>query len=973
MRSRPFGFVALASALVTLFAMSYFSYRDWKQYQIAFTRTAQARRVMTLNETLVDRMRDAETGQRGFLLTGRPEYLEPYNTAVEGVAAEIRELTALAAESPEQRNRFLQLQALVGDKLAELRNTIELRRSRGLPAALPVVQNDQGKQTMDRIRHVAQEIEAAESARWSGAWNDLQREAAQVRILTLVGATLLVAFVGSGGLALRRSAAQMEQLVAALQEAKKSAEANRDLLRTTLYSIGDGVITTDCEGTVQIMNGVAERLTGYSESEARGRNIETAFHIVNEKTRTRVESPVRRVLREGNVVGLANHTVLTSKAGSETPIDDSGAPISEAAGAVSGVVLVFRDVSDRKRAEENAQRLASIVEHSDDAIIGKTLDGVVTSWNRAAERLFGYAATEMIGSSISRLIPRDREDDMKQILYRIANGESIEHYETERVTKDGRRITVSLMVSPIRDEDGRVIGASKIARDITREKQLERRLRQAQTMEAIGQLAGGIAHDFNNLLTAINGYTSLALMLPEVQGPLQHYLRQVDAAGQRATALTQQLLAFSRKQVLHPRVLNVNSIIAAMEPLLTRVIHESIEFRTVLDPAVSPIEADPHQVEQVLMNLVVNARDAMPSGGKITIEVANAVLDETYAKQRVDVSPGEYVMLAVSDTGTGMDPATQARIFEPFFTTKPVGKGTGLGLSTVYGIVKQSGGHVTVYSEVGVGTTLKVYFPASTEPISEESLRPEIKSLRGTETILIVEDDASLREYAATVLRDLGYQVYEAADGEAAVVIGEAQRDRIDLLITDVVMPKMGGRDLAEVLAPLGGRMRVLYVSGYTENAIVQHGVLDPGLDFLAKPFGPEHLGAKVREVLATPARRRSILLVDDETAVRDLLGIGLREAGYDVTLASNGAEAVSICRRKPVDLLITDLVMPEHEGLETIRYFREKLPHVPIIAISGAFGGEFLHSAKQLGAREALQKPVDLAKMVHTLRGIIG
>jgi len=971
--SRRLGFGALVTALVTLLALSYFNYRDWKQYRTSFTQTTEARRVLALNETVVDRMRDAETGQRGFLLTGRPEYLEPYNTAVERVSNEIGELTSSATGSREQHARFVQLQALVGVKLSELRNTIELRRSQGLSAALSVVQTDQGKQTMDRIRLLSQEIEEGENARWRAAWNDLQSEAGQVRILTLVGSVLLVVLVSSGGVALRRSADQMQQLVAQLKEAKTSAERNRDLLQATLYSIGEGVITTDREGAVQIMNGVAERLTGYSEWEVRGRNIETAFHIVNERSGASVENPVRRVLREGQIVGLANHTVLISKAGADTPIDDSGAPIKEATGGVSGVVLVFRDVSERKRAEENARRLASIVEHSDDAIIGKTLDGIVTTWNRAAERLFGYTALEMIGSSISRLIPQDRADDMTNILHRIGNGESIEHYETERVTKDGRRITVSLMISAIRDEDGRVIGASKIARDITREKQLEQRLRQAQTMEVIGQLAGGIAHDFNNLLTAINGYSSLGLMLPDVQDPLRHYLRQVEAAGKRATALTQQLLAFSRKQVLIPRVLSVNSIIAAMEPLLRRVIHESIEFRTVLDPAASPIEADPHQVEQVLMNLVVNARDAMPAGGKITIEVSNTVLDEAYARQRVDVNPGRYVMLVVSDTGTGMDPATQARAFEPFFTTKPVGKGTGLGLSTVYGIVKQSGGHVAVYSEIGVGTTFKVYFPATTEPLTEEASIPEVKSLRGTETILIVEDDASLREYAATVLKDLGYQVYQAADGDEAVATGQAQRDRIDLLITDVVMPKMGGRDLAEVLAPLAPRMRVLYVSGYTEDAIVQHGVLEPGLAFLAKPFGPEQLGAKVREVLATPARPRSILLVDDDAAVRDLLGIGLRQAGYDVSLASDGTEALSICRRKPIDLLITDLVMPEREGFEIIRYFREKLPHVPIIVISGAFSGKLLRAAQQLGAREALQKPVDLAKMVQTVRGIIG
>jgi CheY-like chemotaxis protein len=330
-------------------------------------------------------------------------------------------------------------------------------------------------------------------------------------------------------------------------------------------------------------------------------------------------------------------------------------------------------------------------------------------------------------------------------------------------------------------------------------------------------------------------------------------------------------------------------------------------------------------------------------------------------------------MLAVSDTGVGMDAATQERIFEPFFTTKPAGKGTGLGLSTVYGIVKQTGGHIAVYSELNLGTTFRVYLPASALPVPEESSKPKITTLHGTETILLVEDDASLREYASGVLRDFGYQVYEAGGGEEAIAIGRAKANKIDLLVTDVVMPEMGGRDLTDALASVAPRIRVLYMSGYTEAAIVHRGVLDPGIEFLAKPFSPDELAMRVREVLATPLRPRSILIVDDDPGILSLLTTILTDTGYQVSVASNGNEAISHCRGKVVDLLITDLVMPEREGIETIRYFRKEVPYAKIIAISGAFDEQMLRVANVLGAHATLQKPIRPDELLGGVRRLIG
>ena len=455
------GFAAIVTALITLLVITAVCFQDWQRYGNANSGIHQARAVLSLNETVLDRVRDAETGQRGFLSTGRPEYLAPYQSAISRLPSELNELAELLKQDSEQSKRFEQLQLLIDEKLAELRSTIELRESQQTAAALALVETDQGKQTMDRIRRVSDELQNTETARWAAAWDDLDKGAGRLRIVTLLGAVLLAALVSIGGGAMKRAAEQMQQLIIELNRSKQSAEQDREALRATVYSIGDAVITTDRAGAVQMMNTVAERLTGYSEHEARGIDVERILRIVHESTREQVDNPVRRVIQHGQPVGLANHTVLIPKAGSEVPIDDSAAPIKRPDGAVSGAVLVFRDISERRRAFETARQLASIVANSDDAIIGKSLQGIVTSWNRGAERLFGYSAGEMIGAPIARLIPPDRLDDMTAILERVGQGESVEHYVTERMTKDGRRLLVSLTVSPIRDQQGHVVAPPK--------------------------------------------------------------------------------------------------------------------------------------------------------------------------------------------------------------------------------------------------------------------------------------------------------------------------------------------------------------------------------------------------------------------------------------------------------------------------------------------------------------------------------
>lgn len=389
------------------------------------------------------------------------------------------------------------------------------------------------------------------------------------------------------------------------------------------------------------------------------------------------------------------------------------------------------------------------------------------------------------------------------------------------------------------------------SRDVTENRAVEDQLRQAQKMEAVGRLAGGIAHDFNNLLTAIMGYGELAAGRLKPDDPTRTELSEIDRAAHRAADLTRQLLAFSRKQVLQPRVVNLNGIVSQTDKLLRRLIGEDVELVTRLHEPLGSVKADTGQIEQVLVNLAVNSRDAMPQGGKLTIETSEVELDESSSAFHFEVPPGRYVLLAVSDTGTGMDAQTLSHVFEPFFTTKEAGRGTGLGLSMVYGVVKQSGGHVTVYSEAGIGTTFKIYLPR-VEDAPEEDRAPSDHAtpLGGAETILVVEDEEAVRRLTCRTLEAHGYRVIPAADAHDALLLCERYAGQIDLMVTDVVMPELSGRAVARRAAVLQPRMKVLFMSGYTDDAIVQHGVLDAGTAFLQKPFTPRSLAAKVREVL---------------------------------------------------------------------------------------------------------------------------
>jgi two-component system, cell cycle sensor histidine kinase and response regulator CckA len=473
--------------------------------------------------------------------------------------------------------------------------------------------------------------------------------------------------------------------------------------------------------------------------------------------------------------------------------------------------------------------------------------------NDAAVQHYGYSRAEFLGMTLEAIRPPEDIERLGTHRSTVDDG-LVEAGEWRHRTKDGTLIDVDIARHTLTFA-GRP-AALAIARDITQRKSVEAQLLQASKMEAVGRLAGGVAHDFNNLLTVILGSADLLLDTLGRDHPEREEAEEIRKAALRAADLTRQLLAFSRQQLLAPQVLDLNEVVATMDKILRRVIGEDIDLRTVPNRNLRAVRADPGQLEQVVMNLAVNARDAMPSGGKLTIETANVELDETYAREHaVVLRPGHYVMLAVSDTGIGMDVATRARIFEPFFTTKAKGKGTGLGLATVYGIVKQSGGHIWVYSEPGRGTTFKIYLPRVEDaavPAAPSPVPPV--SVRGSETVLLVEDEEMVRKLVHKVLKANGYTVLLAAEGIDAERVAEQHAGPIHLLMTDVVLPGINGKQVAQLLTAARPKIRVLYLSGYTDDAIVHHGVLESGVAFLQKPFTPAVLGRKVREVLDSPA-----------------------------------------------------------------------------------------------------------------------
>ncbi len=620
-----------------------------------------------------------------------------------------------------------------------------------------------------------------------------------------------------------------------------------------LEIVPDAIVAVDSNGTILQVNPQAEALFGYSRDELVGQMIEI---LVPERHRDQHHQHRHDFAGQPRVrrMGAGLELYGRRRNGSEFPVEIALSPVETEQGTV--VLSAVRDISDRKQVEEalrkaheelslqsNRQlweyrsRLASIIDSSEDAIIGKDLNGIVTTWNRGAERIYGYTAEEMVGKSISTIAPKERPDEIPGILERIGRGESVEHFETARITKDGRHLTVSISVSPMRDTSGTVIGASVIARDITDQKRAEDQLRQAQKMEAVGRLAGGVAHDFNNVLGIITACTEL--LRGRVDARTSEYIENIQTAAQRGASLTRQLLAFSRRQAIQPTIFDLNEQLNEVAKLLRPLMGDDVELIMQHRSTSAIVETDPIQFDQIVLNLAVNARDAMPHGGKLILETAAADFDEHFVRQHPQVTPGKYVLLAVSDTGLGMDEATVSRIFEPFYTTKDVGKGTGLGLATVYGIVRQSGGYIWVYSEPGRGTTFKIYLPSVEHKIglnSQVDVETDLPKGVGT-TILLVEDDDTMRGLTRKLLEEHGYAVIEAHGGQSALERVNQDHVRIDLMLTDVVMRGMSGPELGLKLSQSHPDLKIVYMSGYTGELISQHDTLQPGVVLLEKPF----------------------------------------------------------------------------------------------------------------------------------------
>jgi PAS domain S-box-containing protein len=772
-----------------------------------------------------------------------------------------------------------------------------------------------------------------------------------------------------------------------------------------LEAAPDAILAVDASGRIVLINAQAERLFGYAREELVGRSVDIlvpdAVRRVHAAHRARYLTDPRP-----RPMGASLELAARRKDGTEFP-----AEISLSGLRTDGEIIVaaaVRDVTERRQSAEAQHLLATIVNSSHDAIVGKTLDGVITSWNTAATRLYGYPPEETVGHRADMLIPAELRAEEADFLRRTASGQRVEQYQTRRLRKDGTEITVSLTMSPIADSAGEIVGVASVARDISdlqraeakfrglleaapdgivgvdltgrialinaqaerlfgyrrsellgqpmealvphglrelhvrhrgryladprprpmgagmllaarrkdgtefpveislstlatedgllasasirditervdaqaeRERllavaereRLESRLHQSQRLESLGQLAGGVAHDFNNLLGVILNYASFveeevanaaaqpAAAQPAAAQPagaepwpgVRRDVEQIRRAAERATELTHQLLAFGRREVVRPRVLNLNHVVAEVEQLLHRTLGEHVQLKTSLAGGLWPVLADPGQLEQVLVNLAINARDAMPGGGTLTVRTANVVIDEDYASVRPGLKTGRHVQLQVTDTGAGMPRHVVERVFEPFFTTKPKGEGTGLGLATVYGIITQAEGHVQFYSEPGHGTTFTALLPATDQlPVETEPAAPSSRPTNGGETVLVVEDEAALREVTDRILARNGYRVITARHGAEAIDVARHEAGEIHLLITDVIMPEMLGREVAANIRASRPGVRVLYMSGYAHPVLTSQGTLEAGVTLIEKPFTEADLLAKVREVL---------------------------------------------------------------------------------------------------------------------------
>ncbi|MGD9899409.1 MAG: transporter substrate-binding domain-containing protein [Calditrichaceae bacterium] len=668
-----------------------------------------------------------------------------------------------------------------------------------------------------------------------------------VYIITPVLAIILIVFYWFW-LLKKRVTVKTEQLRKELSErirAEKALQESEEKYRLLVENQSDLVVKVDKNGQFLFVSPSYCKVFGKTEEELLGKKFMPLVHEDDQESTLKAMEQLykpphtiyveqRAMTKDGwRWIGWVDSAILDKK------------------GDVTGIIGMGRDITDRKKVENEMSMLAHAIKSISECVSITDKEDNILFINDAFLKTYGYRQEELIGKPITIIrSPEDSLAEARKILPDTLMGGW--QGEIINIRKDGSKIPVFLSTSAIRNERGKPIALIGVARNITERKRLENQLQQSQKMEAIGQLAGGVAHDFNNLLTIIRGYCELLQIKVKDNDSLIKSITQIDDAARRAESLTQQLLALSRKQILQPKILDLNEMIIKTKNILTRLIPENIEVSTNLSHGLLNIKSDPGQIEQVIMNLVLNARDAMPDGGKLIIETKLLSVDINNLYHYPGFKTGNYVSMQISDSGHGIDKDIQPHIFEPFFTTKGKAKHTGLGLATVYGIIRQSEGHILVDSQAGEGTTFRVYFLKADEMVSNTSENGKISenNLNGSETILVVEDEERVRQVICETLRERGYRVLESPDGDQALLVGKRYKQHIDLLLTDVVMPKMNGRELVENLHPIRPDTRILYMSGYTDDAIVHQGKLNPGTEFIQKPFTPLALVRKIRSVL---------------------------------------------------------------------------------------------------------------------------
>nr|WP_091997913.1 PAS domain S-box protein [Paraburkholderia lycopersici] len=722
-----------------------------------------------------------------------------------------------------------------------------------------------------------------------------------------------------------------------------------------------GIFRLTAEGIVASWNPGAARIKGYRAEEIVGKHF-SVFYPAGDRQAGVPEAMLQTAREKGH---CETEGWRVRKNGSRFWASVLITPLVAPDGSLIGFAKIVRDVTDKRRAHEavleSERKFRLLVQGvTDYSLFMLSPDGIVTNWNLGAARIKGYEADEIIGTHFRRFYtPEDAVQGLPERGLETAAREG--RFETEgwRVRKDGSRFWANVIIDAIRDETGNLVGFAKITRDVTERKVAQEQLEnaraallQAQKMEAIGKLTGGVAHDFNNVLQVLRGNLEL---LERRHGrdawSRERLERAIDAVEQGAN-LASQLLAFGRRQALQPAVVNLAVMLRNMDDLLRRALGEMIQVETVVSGGLWNTLVDPNHLENVVLNLAINSRDAMPKGGHLTLELSNATLDSHYHALPDDVPEGQYVLLAITDTGTGMTPEVMERAFEPYFSTKPEGEGTGLGLSMAYGFVKQSGGHMRMYSEAGHGTTVKIYLPRSMEQVAELE-RPHTPQVTGgSETILVVEDDKRVQSMVVEMLTDLGYAVLKADDAQSAMVIIKSGV-KIDLLFSDVVMPgPVRSTEMAKMAVRALPGLRVLFTSGYTQNAIVHGGRLDPGVHLLSKPYSREQLATKIRRMLGHPdlsvplhqvadsAAKSvvpliSVLVVDDDAASREAVSELLAEMGYAVRQADSREAALREVTEE-VRILVTDIALPDGSGVELARAALQQVPALKIIFASG-------------------------------------